>query len=119
MSLFIALCLPAGAILPQRLALYRGYNGVDGSLLRQIEEAEIERALILLPPDEWQGWAMAAPLLNTSPDSELLLIQALPEDPTVSEIGEDRTIYLWIDGTLRELSNLTVDSAESPVASDQ
>lgn len=119
MILFIALCLPAGAILPQRLALYRGYNGVDGSLARQIEEADLERALILLPPNEWQGWAMAAPLLKTGPNAELLFIQAQPDDPAILEVADGREIYLWMERRLVLFDSSPVDSAKSTVISDQ
>ena len=37
--LFVVLCGTAAVALPHRLGLYRGYNGVDGSLEQQVAEA--------------------------------------------------------------------------------
>ena len=93
--LFFALCMPAGAILPHRLELYRGYNGVDGTLERQVVSSGLERALILLPPDDWRGWAMASRLMKPDPEADLLFIQADPDDPAIIDIAGDREIYLW------------------------
>ena len=94
-GLFLMLNLSATAALPRRLSLYRGYNGVDGSLERQIAERALPRGLIVLPPDQWQGWAMAAPMMTRDPDANLLFIQAEPDDPAVVEIAGDRPVYLW------------------------
>jgi hypothetical protein len=101
--LFFALCMPAGAILPRRLELYRGYNGVDGTLEKQVVSAELEKALILLPPDNWRGWAMAARLMDPDPDADLVFVQAEPDDPGIQSIAGDRAIYLWRDSRLGSL----------------
>jgi hypothetical protein len=93
--LFVALCGSGAAALPHRLGLYHGYNGIDSSLERQISAAQIERAVVLLPVDDWTGWAMAARLMDTDPDADLLFIQAEPDDPEIQEIAGDRLIYLW------------------------
>ena len=98
--LFVILCGTAAAALPHRLALYRGYNGVDGSLERQVAEEGIERALILLPPDDWRGWALAARMTEPEPTADLLFIQAEPNDPAIMGIAGDRSIYAWRDGRL-------------------
>jgi len=78
--MFLVLNLSAAAVLPRRLALYRGYNGVDGSLEQQIAELALERGLVILPPDRWQGWAMAARMMEPDPDADLLFIQAEADD---------------------------------------
>jgi len=98
--LFLVLNLSAAAVLPRRLALYRGYNGVDGSLEQQITELELERGLVILPPDQWQGWAMAARMMEPDPDADLLFIQARPDDPAIFEVAGDRQVLFWRDGRL-------------------
>ena len=99
-GLFFALSLPAAAVLPQRLALYRGYNGVDGALQSQLELKGIERGLVVLPPGEWQGWALAAEHISSRPDAPLLVVQAELDDPRVLEVAGDRKVYAWQDRTL-------------------
>jgi len=99
-GLFSALCLPAGAILPFRLSLYQGYNGVDGGLERQLEVVAPERALIVLPSGEWQGWAAASRVNDFRPGAPLVFIQADADDPAVAEIAGDRPVFLWRDGRL-------------------
>lgn len=98
--LFVILCGAAAIALPHRLDLYRAYNGVDGSLEQQVGEAGLDRALVLLPPDDWRGWAMAARMMEPYPEADLLIIQADPYDPTIPEIAGDRPIYAWRDGRL-------------------
>ena len=93
--IFIVLCGAGVAALPHRLGLYHGYNGIDGSLERQVADAGIERALVLLPPDDWRGWAMAARLMEPDPNADLLFIQAEPDDPVIAEIADGRPIYVW------------------------
>ncbi len=99
-SLFLALNFSAAAVLPRRLALYRGYNGVDGSLEQQIAERALDRGLVILPPDRWQDWAMAARMMDLDASAELLFIRAEPDDPTVFEIAGDRRVFLWHRGEL-------------------
>lgn len=100
-TLFFALCLPAGAVLPSRLSLYRGYNGVDGSLQRQFANLGVERALLVLPTDEWQGWGAASRLIDLRPEAPVLVIQAAADDPEIPAIAGDRPVFLWRDGRLR------------------
>ena len=109
-SLFLALNLSAAAVLPRRLALYRGYNGVDGSLEQQIAERALDRGLVILPPDQWQDWAMAARMMDLDANAELLFIQAEPDDPAIFEIAGDRPILLWRDGRLVAPEELSVIS---------
>jgi hypothetical protein len=108
--LFVILCGWAAMVLPHRLGLYRGYNGVDGSLQRQITAAELERAAILLPVDDWRGWAMAAGMMKPEPEADLLFVQAEPDDPAVAEIAGDRPVYVWRDQRLMPVEESTVIS---------
>ena len=98
--LFVILCGTAAIALPHRLGLYRAYNGVDGSLEQQVGETGLERALVLLPPNDWRGWAMAARMTEFDPEADLLFIQANPDDPAIAEIAGDRPIFAWRDGRL-------------------
>jgi hypothetical protein len=98
--LFVILCGTAAVALPHRLGLYRGYNGVDGSLEQQVGEAGIERALILLPPGDWRGWAMAGRMFEPDPEADLLFIQAETNDPEIPRFAGDRPIFAWRDGRL-------------------
>lgn len=100
LSLFFALCMPAGAILPHRLSLYRGYNGVDGNLETAIRALAPKRALIVLENDRWQGWAEASPFLDFRADAPILVIQTTGDDPAIAEIAGDRPIFLWQRGRL-------------------
>jgi len=99
-ALFLTLNLSAAAVLPRRLALYQGYNGVDGSLEQQIAELELERGLVILPPDRWQGWAMAARMMEPDANADLLFIQAEADDPAIAGIAGNRRVYLLSDGKL-------------------
>jgi hypothetical protein len=108
--LFAILCCTAAMALPHRLGLYRGYNGVDGSLEQRVAEARLERALVLLPPDDWRGWAMAARMFQPDPEADLLFIQASPDDPALAEIAGDRPIYAWRDGQLVAVEKSSVIS---------
>jgi hypothetical protein len=94
------LCRPAAAILPYRLSLYRGYNGVGGGLERQLEALAPQRALIVLPTDEWQGWAEASRMADFRSDAPILFIQADAGDPAIAAIAGDRPVFLWRDGRL-------------------
>jgi hypothetical protein len=98
--LFLALCGSAAVALPHRLSLYRGYNGIDDALERQVAEQRIERALILLPTHDWRGWAMAARLMKPDPEADLLFIQASTDDPAISAIADDRPVFAWRNGRL-------------------
>ena len=100
LALFFALNLAAAAVLPHRLSLYQGYNGVDGSLQRQIEAAELRRAVILLPRGDWRGWAMAARLMKPSSEDDLLFAAADPDGSAVAELADGRELYVWRDGRL-------------------
>ena len=98
--LFLGLNLSAAAVLPHRLGLYRAYNGVDSSLQQQVEEARLDRALIVMPVGDWRGWAMASRMMKPDRDADLLFIQTRPDDLSIPEIAGDRPVFLWRDGRL-------------------
>lgn len=100
LTLFLVLNLAAAAVLPYRLSLYHGYNGVDGSLERQIEASGLERAVILLPRGVWRGWATAARLMAPPSKDDLLFAAAESDDPALRRLAADREIYVWQDGRL-------------------
>jgi hypothetical protein len=99
-GLFFALCMPAGTILPHRLSLYQGYNGVDDSLERQFYDIGPQRALIVLADGNWQGWAEASRLLDFRPDAPVRVIQAAADDPAIAAIAGNRPVFLWRDDRL-------------------
>ena len=73
----------------------------------------LERAVVLLPVDDWRGWALAARMMKPDPEADLLFIQADPDDPALAEIADDRPIYAWRDRRLipadRPLERLNVE----------
>ena len=81
LALFLGLNLSAAAVLPRRLALYRGYNGVDDALEHQVAAVAPRRALILFADKDWQGWAMASRLMEANPQGNLLFAMGAPEEP--------------------------------------
>jgi hypothetical protein len=102
-SLFAALNIPALASLPQRLALYRGYNHVDGSLRTQIEQLDVDRALILFAERDWRNWAVASTMMSADATDDLAFATSRDDDSALLEYYDDRPVYLWSDGELKEL----------------
>jgi 4-amino-4-deoxy-L-arabinose transferase-like glycosyltransferase len=107
--LFMVLCATAAVSLPKRLSLYRGYNGVDGSLERQVVEAGVGSAVVLLPTDRWQGWGSAARMWKPDPEAEILFIEAEIEDPKVWEIAGGRPVFAWRHGQLKLVEEVGED----------
>jgi len=100
LTLFLILNLSTLAVLPHRLALYRGYNGVGDALERQVAAVAPPRALILFADEDWQGWAMASRLMEAGPKANLLFAMGSPDDPEIRRLAGDRKILLWRDGRL-------------------
>ena len=100
LTLFFMLNLAAAAALPYRLSLYHGYNGVDGALERQIEASGLQPAVILLPRGDWRGWAMAARLMASPFEDDLLFAAADPDDPALRRLAGGRRLYIWQDERL-------------------
>ncbi len=74
-ALFLALNLTALAVLPARLALYRGYYDVTGELERQLAATGLDEAIILVEGDDWEPWGEAARLM-TGPRRHEIIVAA-------------------------------------------
>ncbi|PWB71383.1 MAG: hypothetical protein C3F15_12740 [Holophagae bacterium] len=101
--LIVALCLPAALALPERLRLYHGYNGVDGSLERAIAEAGLERAIVVFGGDDWQDWAMASRHMTGQLARDLVFARSLDDNSALWAAYPDRPVWVWEDGRLEKI----------------
>ena len=101
--LVAGLCLPAAFALPERLRLYRGYNGVNGSLERAVAVAGLERALILFDGDDWQDWAMASRLMTGQVGGDLVFARSLDDNTALWEAYPERPVWVWKDGRIEKI----------------
>jgi 4-amino-4-deoxy-L-arabinose transferase-like glycosyltransferase len=100
--LLVALCLPAAFALPERLRLYHGYNGVDGSLERAIAEAGLERAIVVFGGDDWQDWAMASRHMTGQLAGDLVFARSLDDNSALWVAYPDRPVWTWQGGRLEK-----------------
>jgi 4-amino-4-deoxy-L-arabinose transferase-like glycosyltransferase len=99
-GIFVALCLGSLAVLPFRLALYRGYYDVDGGLERQLAAAGIDRAVILVDEGDWRPWGEAARLI-TGPRRHAFAVGVdLGDNSVIESAFPDRPMLRWEDGHL-------------------
>ncbi len=98
--LFAVLVGSTAVTLPKRLGLYRGYNGVDGSLERAVDAMDIDRGLILFGDDNWQDWAMASRLMTGPQRHDLVFARSLEDNSALWRSFPDLPVYLWHDGAL-------------------
>jgi len=96
----VALCLPAAAVLPDRLRLYSGYNGVNGSLERAVDRAGLERGIVLFTTDDWRDWAMASRMMTDGLHDGLVFARSLDDNSALRRAYPDLPIFAWEDGTL-------------------
>jgi hypothetical protein len=101
--LFLALNLPAAFMLPDRIGLYRGYNHVDSSLERAIEEDGVDRAIILFTEDYWQDWAMASRLMTADGADDLIFAKSLDDNSALWAAYPDHPVYTWSEAGLEPL----------------
>jgi hypothetical protein len=101
--LVAGLCLPAAFSLPERLRLYRGYNGVNGSLERAVAVAGLDRALILFDGDDWQDWAMASRLMTGQAGGDLVFARSLDDNTALWEAYPERPVWVWKDGRIEKI----------------
>jgi len=101
--LLVALCLPAALALPDRLRLYHGYNGVDGSLERAIAEAGLERAIVVFGGDDWQDWAMASRHMTGQLAGDLVFARSLDDNSALWAAYPDRQVWVWREGRLEPI----------------
>ncbi len=91
------LILSATAAIPARLALYRGYNDINPGMTRAASTLP-QCSLVLLPEDNWRGWAEASPWLGLNDDHTAPLFAAdFGETLGLEWCYPDRRIYRWTD----------------------
>jgi hypothetical protein len=110
--LLVTLCLPAALALPDRLGLYRGYNGVDGRLAAAVEEVGLERAIVLFATDDWRDWAMASTLMTDSRRDGLVFARSLDDNSALWGTFPDLPVHAWRDGRLSPLSPRSLADGE-------
>jgi len=94
-ALFLALNLTALAVLPTRLALYRGYYDVTGGLEKQLAATGFEEAVILIEGDDWEPWGEAARLM-TGPRRHAIIIGAdLGDNSVITRAYPGRPVLRW------------------------
>jgi hypothetical protein len=101
--LLVTLCLPAALVLPDRLGLYRGYNGVDGSLERAVETARLEHAIVLFADDDWRDWAMVSRMMNGGRHDGIVFARSLEDNSALWSAYPDLPVSAWREGILRRL----------------
>jgi 4-amino-4-deoxy-L-arabinose transferase-like glycosyltransferase len=101
--LLVALCLPAALALPERLRLYHGYNGVDGSLERAVAEAGLERAIVVFGGEDWQDWAMASRHMTGQLAGDLVFARSLDDNSALWAAYPGRPVWVWKDGRLETI----------------
>ena len=103
--LLAGLCLPAAIALPDRLRLYHGYNGVDGSLERAIAEAGLDRAVVVFADDDWQDWAMASRYMTGQLAGDLVFARSLDDNSALWAAYPDRPVWVWNEGRLEKIED--------------
>jgi hypothetical protein len=98
--LLAVLSLPAALVLPDRLGLYAGYNGVDGSLARAVESAGLQRAIVLFTDDDWRDWAMASRMMTDGEHDGLVFARSLDDNSTLWNAFPDLPVCAWTNGRL-------------------
>jgi hypothetical protein len=111
-ALFAALNLSAAAVLPERLALYRGYNRVDRGLVHAIEGQAVDHAVILFGDRDWRDWARAAPLMAGESGRDLVFARLIDDNSALVEHLADRPWYIWREGELEPLAPADTQAAQ-------
>lgn len=86
--------------LPLRLDGYRDYFFVDRSLLDQLDEHDVERAIVLFAHDDWRDWLRVAPRNLGRPDAPLIFARSGEANATLVATYPDRPVWLWDHGLL-------------------
>jgi len=89
------LSVVAAVQLPDRLALYRGYNHVGAELLDALDAARVERGVVVFTRDDWRDWARAAPRLDPAPDAGLLFVRFSGVGDALCRAAGDRPWWRW------------------------
>ncbi|RLE23994.1 MAG: hypothetical protein DRJ65_10735 [Acidobacteria bacterium] len=99
-ALLCLLTFSATAAIPARLSLYRGYNDINPRMTRAASTLP-RCSLVLLPQDNWRGWAEASPWLGLTDDHAAPLFAAdFGETLGLEWCYPDRRFYRWTDGRM-------------------
>jgi hypothetical protein len=94
------LILSAAIAGPHRLELYEGYNNINADISRAAA-ALPPCSLVLLPADNWRGWAGASPWLGLNDDHTApLFVTDFGETLGLEWCYPDRQFYRWEDGRM-------------------
>lgn len=94
-AIFLVLNFSSLAVLPKRIGLYRGYYGITGTLERQIKDAGITEAVILVDDGDWKPWAEGARLMTGPRRHEIILATDLDDNSVLETVYTDRPVFRW------------------------
>jgi len=94
-ALFLALNLTALVALPTRLALYRGYYDVTGTLERELAATGLEKAVILIEGDDWEPWGEGARLMTGPRRHEIIIASDLNDNSVIESLYPDHPVLRW------------------------
>ena len=94
-AIFLTLNLTALAVLPSRLALYRGYYDVTGELQRRLDATGLEAAIVLVEGDEWEPWGEAARLMTGPRRRQIIIGADLDDNSVIEKAYPDRPVLRW------------------------
>ena len=100
-AIFVALNLTAAAVLPTRLALYRGYYNVSGELERQLEVTGLKKAVILVDEESWEPWGEGARLMTGPKRHEIILAIDLEDNWAIEKAYPGWPVMRWDGERLR------------------
>ena len=94
-AIFVALSLTAAAVLPARLALYRGYYNVSGELERQLEATGLKEAVILVDEESWEPWGEGARLMTGPRRHEIIIAADLEDNSVITRAYPEWHVFRW------------------------
>lgn len=102
---FVVTLLVSSALIawPRRMALYRGYNDIDASLVAAVEKANIRDGVIVLDPQNYLQWVRAGRVVPASWDDPVVVVGRALDNSALYSKYPNRAFYLWQSGTLRAL----------------
>ncbi len=100
-AIFVVLNLSAAAVLPTRLALYRGYYNVNGELERQLEATGERQAVILVDGESWEPWGEGARLMTGPRRHEIILAADLEDNSAIERAYPAWPVFRWDGERLR------------------